>query len=92
MKINQSNRIGNKKSYKYGNDGQCARSPEWGQQVAAGVVPHPENNLTPEAVVAYCRQFLAGFKVPRRIVFLESLPQTASGKVDRQLVKQWIQK
>ena len=65
--------------------------PEWGQQVAAGLVLNPNNNLSPEAVEVFCRQHLAGFKVPRRIVFLESLPTTASGKVNRQLVKKWIQ-
>ncbi len=65
--------------------------PEWGQQVAAGVVLQPQHNLTPEDVQAYCRQDLAGYKIPRRIVFLESLPKTVSGKVNRELVKQWIQ-
>jgi O-succinylbenzoic acid--CoA ligase len=65
--------------------------PEWGQQVAAGVVLNSKNNLTPRAVEAFCREHLAGFKVPRHIMLLESLPKTASGKVNRDLVKQWIQ-
>ena len=65
--------------------------PEWGQQVAAGIVLNSQNNLSPEVLDAFCRQRLAGFKVPRQITFFDSLPQTASGKVNRELVKKWIQ-
>ena len=36
------------------------------------------------ALLAYCRQHLAGYKLPRQFVFLPELPLTASGKVARQ--------
>jgi acyl-CoA synthetase (AMP-forming)/AMP-acid ligase II len=56
--------------------------PEWGQAVAAAVVPQdPHAPPTPEALAAWCRQHLAGFKVPKRWVVLEELPRTPSGKV-----------
>lgn len=64
--------------------------PEWGQQVAAAVVLRPGRHVLPEALQDFCRQRLAGFKVPRRIVWFESLPQTPSGKVSRVLVKEQI--
>jgi len=35
----------------------------------------------PDDLVAYCRERMAGFKVPKRIVVVESLPKNASGKV-----------
>src|SRR5581483_3703218 len=38
---------------------------------------------TAEDVVAYCRGRIAGFKVPRRVVFVAEFPTTASGKVQR---------
>lgn len=42
--------------------------------------PAPE--LTePEDLFAYCRERMAGFKVPKRIVVVDSLPKNASGKV-----------
>ncbi|MFN8447496.1 MAG: hypothetical protein U0521_02575 [Anaerolineae bacterium] len=34
-------------------------------------------------LLAFCRERLAGYKQPRRIVFVDALPQTASGKVQR---------
>jgi O-succinylbenzoic acid--CoA ligase len=56
--------------------------PEWGQAVAAAVVPQdPHAPPTPKAMAAWCRQHLAGFKVPKRWVVLEELPRTQSGKV-----------
>lgn len=57
--------------------------PEWGQQVAAAVVLETDATLTTDALMAYIREQLAGYKRPRRIVFVDELPQTASGKVKR---------
>lgn len=54
----------------------------WGQRVAAAVV----GDTTPERVHEYCREQLAGFKLPRRICIIDSLPRTASGTVDYEAV------
>jgi acyl-CoA synthetase (AMP-forming)/AMP-acid ligase II len=35
---------------------------------------------------AFCRESLAGYKIPKRILFVDALPQTASGKVQRRAV------
>jgi O-succinylbenzoic acid--CoA ligase len=52
---------------------------EWGRAVTAFVVAD-----VPEAeLLAHCRERLARFKVPKRIVALDELPRTASGKVNR---------
>jgi len=56
---------------------------EWGQQVAAMVVLEPDQRVTEEALLRFCRERLAGYKLPRRVQFVEALPQTASGKVAR---------
>ena len=37
---------------------------------------------TPEGIVAHCRKHLAGFKVPRAVVFGE-LPKTSTGKIQK---------
>jgi O-succinylbenzoic acid--CoA ligase len=52
--------------------------PEWGERVTAFVVA---NGVGDEELVAWCRERLAGYKVPRAIVRVDELPRTASGKL-----------
>jgi O-succinylbenzoic acid--CoA ligase len=67
------------------------RDEEWGQQVAAAVVLDKPEQITAEALLAYCRQRLAGYKLPRRVLLLKDLPQTSSGKIQRSAVVQLIE-
>ena len=53
----------------------------WGERVCAVIVADPGQPPTAEALVAGCRERLAGFKTPRSIEFVDELPRTASGKV-----------
>jgi fatty-acyl-CoA synthase/long-chain acyl-CoA synthetase len=53
---------------------------EWGEQVHAAVVAN-RKDLTAEEVMAFAREHLAGYKVPRSVGFLDELPKTGSGKV-----------
>ena len=58
----------------------------WGQTVVAVVVPDgslPTSALTADVILEHCRTRLAGYKKPTRIVFVDSLPRTASLKVSR---------
>lgn len=55
--------------------------PEWGQIVAAAIVPACA--VQPEALEAFLRPRLAGYKLPRRLRLVQSLPRTASGKIQR---------
>jgi o-succinylbenzoate---CoA ligase len=63
-------------------------SLEWGQQVAAAVVLR--ETLTEEELIAFCRESLAGYKVPRIIRFVDELPLTASGKVERKDIQSFF--
>ena len=54
----------------------------WGQRVAALVVPDGDG-IRPEDLENFMRERLAGYKIPREIIFAEELPCTASGKVCR---------
>lgn len=56
--------------------------PEQGEIVVAYVVK-TSDALTEEDVIAYCREHLAKYKVPRQVVFLEELPKNATGKILR---------
>jgi fatty-acyl-CoA synthase len=49
----------------------------------AFVVAHPHASLDPDAVRAWARERLAGYKVPRHLTPLPALPRLGSGKVDR---------
>lgn len=61
---------------------------EWGQQVAAAVQLRKDADpLSADALEIYIRDHLAGYKVPRVVRFVETLPLTASGKIARTAVK-----
>ena len=53
----------------------------------AGVVRTAGSAVTEEEIIAFCREGLAAFKRPRAVVFLDSLPTTATGKVQRYLLR-----
>lgn len=62
------------------------QNAEWGQQVAAAVVLRPEASLRDTELIAYLRTRLAGYKLPRVIKFIDALPLTGSGKIERKAV------
>jgi acyl-CoA synthetase (AMP-forming)/AMP-acid ligase II len=55
--------------------------PHWGESVTAVVCVHDGETLTEQEVISACREQLAGYKKPRRVVFTDELPKNASGKV-----------
>jgi fatty-acyl-CoA synthase len=56
--------------------------PKWGETPCAFLEIKPGIQVTPEDIIAHCKQHLAGFKVPRAIVFGE-LPKTSTGKIQK---------
>jgi fatty-acyl-CoA synthase len=54
----------------------------WGETPCAFVELKAGATTTPEDIVAHCRKHLAGFKVPRAVVFGE-LPKTSTGKIQK---------
>jgi acyl-CoA synthetase (AMP-forming)/AMP-acid ligase II len=62
--------------------------PEWGQEPRAIVVLKPGAQVTQEEIIAYCKPHLAGFKRPRSVQFVESLPRNAMGKVLRKELRE----
>jgi O-succinylbenzoic acid--CoA ligase len=57
--------------------------PEWGRRVQAAVVLRAGSALDEAALQRWCRERLAGYKIPRRFVRVAALPRTASGKLQR---------
>ena len=60
---------------------------EWGQRVAAAIQVKHGKTLSPQDVMRFARQELAGYKIPRQIRFVNAFPRTASGKIQRQAVQ-----
>jgi len=56
-----------------------APDDQWGQRVCAAVV----GDVDCDKVLAYARERLAPFKVPKDIYVLDELPRTGTGKVQR---------
>ncbi len=60
---------------------------KWGELVTALVVTDPDaaaaGDVTAEDVIAFCRTSLAGYKCPKRVDFVEELPRTATGKLQK---------
>ncbi len=55
--------------------------PKWGEVGKACVVLKPGAQATPEELLAYMRDHLAGYKVPKTVEVLDALPISAAGKI-----------
>jgi len=65
---------------------------EWGQRVAALVIRHKDRIMTSDELLAFCRQNLASYKLPKILKFVDHFPQTASGKIHRQAVADQLER
>jgi len=54
---------------------------KWGEAVKAFVVLKEAEEISADELIGFCRQRLAGFKTPKSVEFLPTLPRTASGKI-----------
>ncbi|MCO8245751.1 long-chain-fatty-acid--CoA ligase [Haladaptatus sp. AB643] len=63
-------------------------SDEWGELVTAVVVPKPGVELSDADVEDFCRERMAGYKIPRKIIVDDDLPETATGKVQKYQLRQ----
>jgi len=61
-----------------------------GQVPTAFIVAKVKQGATVEGIVSFCRQNLADFKLPKKFVFVDSIPKTGSGKIDRRRLKEGI--
>jgi acyl-CoA synthetase (AMP-forming)/AMP-acid ligase II len=60
---------------------------KWGEAVCAVVALRPGTAANEEALTAHCRERIAGYKRPRRYVFVDALPKLPSGKIDKREVR-----
>jgi len=60
---------------------------EWGESVKAVLVLREGEVVTPDEVISFCRERLAGYKVPRSVDFVQDLPKTDTGKILKKVLK-----
>jgi acyl-CoA synthetase (AMP-forming)/AMP-acid ligase II len=56
---------------------------KWGELVTALVVLQPGSAATPDELIAFCRERMAGFKCPKRVELRDELARTATGKLQK---------
>lgn len=59
-----------------------------GEAIKAFIVPMQGTELDAKAVQLHCRKNLAVYKIPKSVVFVDELPKTASGKIQRFLLQE----
>ncbi len=55
--------------------------PDWIEALAVAVVPKPGETIDEEALMAYCREKLPRFKVPKYILVVDDFPRNPTGKI-----------
>ena len=60
----------------------AAPDPKWGEVPCAFIELRADTKLTSEDIITHCKSRLAGFKVPKKVVFRD-LPKTSTGKIQK---------
>jgi 3-(methylthio)propionyl---CoA ligase len=55
---------------------------KWGETPCAFVELKPSEMVSADELIAWCREHLAAYKIPRHVVFIE-LPKTSTGKIQK---------
>jgi fatty-acyl-CoA synthase len=59
---------------------------KWGETPCAFIELRPGMSATAEELIAWCKQHLAGYKVPRHVIF-DELPKTSTGKIQKHVLR-----
>jgi fatty-acyl-CoA synthase len=62
-------------------------SRKYGEEVGAFIVLHPDTQITEEDVRDFCRGQISRFKIPKYVFFVDAFPMTASGKIQKYLLR-----
>lgn len=61
--------------------------PQWSEAIKAVCVPHASENPTADEIIDFVCAKIARYKRPKHVVFVDNLPKTAGGDIDRAAVK-----
>ena len=62
--------------------------PDFGEGVTAVAVKKKDSSLSEKDVIAALKERLAGYKLPKRVIFVDDLPRNAMGKVQKALLRE----
>jgi fatty-acyl-CoA synthase len=60
---------------------------KWGEVGKAFIISRPGASVSPDDITAHCSVRLARFKIPMFVVITDAIPRTASGKVQKHLLR-----
>jgi fatty-acyl-CoA synthase len=66
----------------------AAPDERWGEVPYAIVVLKPGAQADESDIIAFCREYLAHYKCPKRVDFIAALPRTATGKIQKNLLRE----
>ena len=64
----------------------------WGEIVAVAIVPKDNQTVTEQQLIAYCKEHLASYKIPKKFLFVDELPRSTSGKLLKDYLKETLKK
>ena len=59
---------------------------KYGEEINCAVIPREGVSLEEADITQYCKKNLASFKVPKKVFITDTLPKTATGKIQRRIV------
>ncbi|TLS38273.1 acyl-CoA synthetase [Pseudalkalibacillus caeni] len=65
---------------------------KWGEVVTAFIVRKQQGTVLEEEITTFCQKKLGKYKVPKKIIFLEELPKTDVGKIDKKALRSNVEK
>lgn len=75
---------------------ECAVVPlpckEWGECVSAAVVLKPGVSTTEIDIIEHCSKYISSYKKPKKVFFLDELPRSNVGKVQKHILKEELNK
>ena len=64
--------------------------PVLGEQVHASIVLKPDSTISPQALILFCSQHLAAFKLPSTVHIVEQLPKSRTGKILKRILRDQV--
>ncbi|WP_027186062.1 AMP-binding protein [Desulfovibrio inopinatus] len=64
------------------------KSRKYGEEVGAFIILKPNVEYAPEDIIDFCRGQISRFKIPKYIAFVDAFPMTASGKIQKYILRE----
>jgi fatty-acyl-CoA synthase len=61
-----------------------------GEVIVAFIVPDPSMKITKGEIMEHCKEYLSDYKMPDEIYFVKQLPTLLSGKIRKNILKEWL--